>query len=179
MREHISNVEAFFKERVGTNSNPQVYVAADFESSDAMHREVFGTPGSGFWGEADPRELLLSRTCDGRHLIEFGVFAHEYLHSLQIDTFQDRFYVDGHLDQKDYGPASIPQGQAESARSGYRDSIRRGDYAEVRRVRVWGAERTTETLREARLYLQSGMHNQLGLLAAKLVAQRAGPQSLL
>ena len=95
VREHAADVEAFVGDPVGTSSTPQVYVAADFESSAAMHQEVFGTGGSGFCGEADPREILLRLTCHRDDSIGMALFAHEHFHISQTDRYQDRCYVDG------------------------------------------------------------------------------------
>ena len=75
VREHAADVEALVGDLVGTGATPQVYGAADFESSAAMHQEGFGTGGSGFCGEADPRENSTQPDLSRRRLDRDGPFC--------------------------------------------------------------------------------------------------------
>ena len=179
LRNYATGLAAFWHERVDVSPAPQVYVAADRESGRAMQDAVWGPRGIVYCGQAGTNELLLVMTCDGRDAIDDGVFTHEYFHVLQGEKHQSRYYASGFEREKDEGPGWLTEGSAEWARFTYMDSIRAGAYAEARAGRVWAAERTNETLRDARLYLQSNMHFQLGLLATERLADRFGDMSIL
>ena len=167
LRDHAAAVAAFSLERFGSSTTPQLHAAADLESGQAMRQAVWGLGGTPYCGEATTNELTLIITCDGRDSIDSGIFTHEYFHTLQADRHRSRYDANGFEREKNAGPGWLTEGSAEWARFTYMDSIRAGAYAEARAARVWGAARTSETLRDARFYLQSGMHNQLGLLATE------------
>ena len=179
LRNHATGLAAFWHDRVGVSPSPQVYVAADRESGRAMQEAVWGPGGIVYCGQAGTNELLLLMTCDGRDAIDDGVFAHEYFHVLQGEKYQRRYSADGYEREKDEGPGWLTEGSAEWARFTYLDSIRAGAYADARAYRVSAAARTTESLRDAQLYLQSNMHFQLGLLATERLADRFGDASIL
>ena len=179
LRDHAAAAAAFWQERVGVSPAPQGYVAADRESGRAMQDAVWGPGGIVYCGQAGTNELLLIITCDGGDSIDLGLFAHEYFHVLQGEKYRSRYYASGFVREKAPGPGWITEGSPEWARFTYMDSIRPGSYADGRAARVWSAERTNETLRDARLYLQSGMHFQLGMLATERLADRFGDDSIL
>ena len=179
LRDHASAVAAFWHERMDVSPAPQGYVAGDRESGRAMQDAVWGPGGIVYCGQAGMNELLLIMTCDGRDSIDRGLFTHEYFHVLQGEKYRSRYNANGFVREKNAGPGWLTEGSAEWARFTYIDSIRAGAYAEVRAGRVGAAERTTETLWDARFYLQSGMHNLLGLLATERLADRSGDASIL
>ena len=179
LRDHAAAAATFWQERVGVSPAPQGYVAADRESGRAMQDAVWGPGGIVYCGQAGTNELLLIITCDGRDSIDLGLFAHEYFHVLQGEKYRSRYYANGFVREKAPGPGWITEGSAEWARFTYIDSIRAGAYADARAGRVGAAERTTETLWDARFFLQSGMHNLLGLLATERLADRSGDASIL
>ena len=178
LRDHAAVVAAFSLERFGSSTTPQVHAAADLESGQAMGEAVWGRGGA-YCGEAGTNEMLLVIACNGKDAIDSGIFTHEYFHTLQGERYRSRYYANGFEREKDEGPGWLTEGSAEWAKFTYMESIRAGAYAEARAGRVWAAERTSETLRDARLYLQSGMHNQLGLLATEQLADRSGAASIL
>ena len=154
-------------------------MAADRESARAMQDAVWGPGGIVYCGQAGTNELLLIITCDGGDSIDLGLFAHEYFHVLQGEKYRSRYYASGFVREKAPGPGWITEGSPEWARFTYMDSIRAGAYADARTARVWAAARSTETLRDARLFLQSNMHFLLGMLATERLADRFGDTSII
>ena len=179
LRDHAAAVATFSLERFGSSTTPQVHAAADLESGQTMRDAVWGLGGTAYCGEATTNELTLIITCYGNDAVDIGTFTHEYFHTLQAEHYRDRYHANGFEREKAAGPGWLTEGSAEWAKFTYMDSIRPGAYADGRAARVWSAERTNETLRDARLYVQSGMHNQLGLLATERLADRFGDASIL
>ena len=173
LRDHAAAVAAFSLERFGSSTTPQLHAAADLESGQAMRQAVWG-PGTAYCGEATTNELTLIITCDGRDSIDSGIFTHEYFHTLQADRHRSRYDANGFEREKNAGPGWLTEGSAEWARFTYLDSVRPGAYAGERARRVSTSARTVETLRDGLLYLQSGMHGALGMLATERLVDRLG-----
>ena len=180
LRDHAAAAATFWQERVGVSPAPQGYVAADRESGRAMQDAVWGPGGIVYCGQAGTNELLLIITCDGRDSIDLGLFAHEYFHVLQGEKYRSRYYANGFRAGKGTGP------RLDHRRKPGMGKVHVYGFDSARRLCGWGerlvcgsAERTNETLRDARLYLQSGMHFQLGMLATERLADRFGDDSIL
>ena len=171
LRDHAAAVAAFSIERFGSSTTPRVHAAADLESGQTMRDAVWGLGGTAYCGEATTNELTLIITCYGNDAIDLARSPTSISHA-SSRPHRSRYHADGFEREKDEGPGWLVEGSPEWAKFTYMDSIRAGAYADGASDRVWAAERTTETLRDARLYLQSGMHFQLGLLATERLADR-------
>ena len=179
LRDHATAVAAFWRERFGSSTTPEVDAAADLESGGRMRAARLGPGGTVYCAEAGTNILIFVITCNGDDSIEAGTFVHEYFHTLQADRHRPRFLASGFEREKDEGPGWLIEGSAEWARFTYLDSVRPGAYADERARRVPASARTVETLRDGLLYLQSGMHGTLGMLATERLVDRFGDASIL
>ena len=174
LRDHATAVAAFWRERFGSSTTPEVDAAADLESGGRMRAARLGPGGTVYCAEAGTNVLIFVITCNRADSIEAGTFVHEYFHTLQADRHRPRFFANGFEREKDEGPGWLIEGSAEWARFTYLDSVRPGAYADERARRVSTSARTVETLRDGLLYLQSGMHAHLGMLATERLIDRFG-----
>ena len=179
LRDHATAVAAFWRERFGSSTTPEVDAAADLESGGRMRAARLGPGGTVYCAEAGTNVLIFVITCNGDDSIEDGTFVHEYFHTLQADRHRPRFFANGFEREKDEGPGWLIEGSAEWARFTYLESVRPGAYADERARRVPASARTVETLRDGLLYLQSGMHGTLGMLATERLVDRFGDASIL
>ena len=179
LRDHAAAVAAFSLERFGSSTTPQVHAAADLASGETMRKAVWGLGGTPNCGEATTNELTVIIACYGRDAIDSGTFTHEYFHTLQSQRYRQRYDANAFEREKDQAPGWLLEGSPEWVRYTYMDSIRAGVYADVRAIGVAAAARNAETLPDARLYLQSGMHAALGFLATERLTDRFGDASIL